>query len=116
LGRVLLRKLVSRHHELCSAVCTAFPQVCDHRYYAALTPAALLPCPCRYATPQLKFAKINLAAYQELADEFGIDTSSSSIQLPTLILFTQGKEGKRLEKKDINEVGTFLRSLFSSLN
>ena len=63
----------------------------------------LLPTPlysacraCRYATPQLKFAKINVARYQELADEFRIDTSGSSWQLPTLILFTNGEEEKRL--------------------
>jgi thioredoxin-like negative regulator of GroEL len=68
-----------------------------------------MPPSRRYATPQLKFAKIDVARYQELADEFNIDTSGSSSQLPTVILFTGGKEDRRLPAfKDGQVVKTLL--------
>lgn len=49
----------------------------------------------RYSTPFLKFGRVNVF-HSSLAEEFNIDTSSSSFQLPSLILFKCGKEHRRL--------------------
>jgi thiol-disulfide isomerase/thioredoxin len=49
----------------------------------------------RYASSSLKFAKVDVR-WQELADEFGIDTSGASKQLPTIIVFEDGEEVSRL--------------------
>lgn len=50
----------------------------------------------RYTTETLKFGKIDLARYTNLADKYKIDISGSSWQLPTFILFKNGKEIRRL--------------------
>ena len=44
----------------------------------------------------LSFGKIDVVKYPELAEEFRIDTSGVSWQLPTIILFYKGVEVKRL--------------------
>jgi thiol-disulfide isomerase/thioredoxin len=44
----------------------------------------------------LSFGKVDVVKYPELAEEFRIDTSGTSWQLPTLILFYKGVEVRRL--------------------
>ncbi|XP_054166431.1 thioredoxin-related transmembrane protein 2 homolog [Oppia nitens] len=49
----------------------------------------------KYGLENLKFGKIDLARNEETAKEFRINTSALSKQLPTLILFKNGKEETR---------------------
>ena len=53
-----------------------------------------------YSSPQLKFAKLDLGRYPEVGHELGINVSSTSWQLPTLILFEKRKEQQRLPPID----------------
>mmetsp|Transcript_17256 Transcript_17256/g.35548 ORF Transcript_17256/g.35548 Transcript_17256/m.35548 type:complete len:265 (-) Transcript_17256:63-857(-) len=50
----------------------------------------------KYSKDGLSFGKVDVVKYPELAEEFRIDTSGYSWQLPTLILFYKGVEVKRL--------------------
>lgn len=50
----------------------------------------------RYTTDILKFGKIDLARFSGLADKYKIDISGRSWQLPTFILFKNGKEVRRI--------------------
>jgi len=56
------------------------------------------------------FGKVDIVRYPELAERFRIDTSGTSWQLPTIILFYKGKEIKRLPpfKSD----GTVVKTTF----
>ena len=47
-------------------------------------------------TSRLKFAKVDIVRYPELAEKYAIDQSPSAHQLPTFILFKKGKETSRL--------------------
>lgn len=49
-------------------------------------------CESRYATNGLGFAKIDAGRYPKAAKDFGIDTHANSKQVPTIILFKNGKE------------------------
>lgn len=51
---------------------------------------------CRYRTKNMKFGEIDIARWPEAAKKFDIDTSATSLQVPSLILFEQGKEHRRL--------------------
>ena len=42
------------------------------------------------------FGKIDLGRWPDAAKQFGIDASATSAQLPTLILFENGQETRRL--------------------
>ena len=44
----------------------------------------------------MKFGEIDIARWPEAAKKFDIDTSATSLQVPSLILFEQGKEHRRL--------------------
>eukprot|EP00041_Stephanoeca_diplocostata_P007347 m.103022 g.103022 ORF g.103022 m.103022 type:complete len:264 (+) comp16834_c0_seq1:46-837(+) len=46
----------------------------------------------RYATNGLGFAKIDAGRYPKAAKDFGIDTHANSKQVPSIILFKNGKE------------------------
>jgi len=43
-----------------------------------------------------RFAKVDLVRFPELADEYAVDVSGTSKQLPTFILFYKGEEVKRM--------------------
>lgn len=49
----------------------------------------------RYSLDNLKFAKVDLSRSPETAEKYHINTSSFSKQLPTVILFKDGKEEMR---------------------
>jgi len=53
----------------------------------------------RYSTRFFKFGRVNFS-HSSLAEEFNIDLSSNSFQLPSLILFKCGKEHRRLPPLD----------------
>jgi len=49
-----------------------------------------------FSNKQREFGVVDLELYPELAEQFAIDKSTSSSQLPTLILFHKGREVRRL--------------------
>src|SRR6266496_5081669 len=53
----------------------------------------------RYTTSEVHFGKIDLDLYQSLAEEYEISLSSTSLDLPALILLKNGKENGRLPKR-----------------
>jgi len=71
-------------------------------FYAAWSPACInfahifSKLSNDYTTDRLKFGKLDVGRYADLAAEYHINTSSLSRQLPTLILFQEGKEVGRV--------------------
>lgn len=71
-------------------------------FYAAWSPACISFAPLfaqissEYALTNLKFGKLDASRYPEIAKKYNIDTSTWSKQLPTVILFQEGKEKSRL--------------------
>jgi len=67
-------------------------------FYAAWSPACLnfshifSKISSDYSLPNLKFGKVDVGRYSDIAKEFHINTSSLSRQLPTVIIFQDGKE------------------------
>jgi len=67
-------------------------------FYAAWSPSCINFTPtfaklsAEYSLPNLKFGKIDVGRYAEQAEQFHINTSALSKQLPTLIMFQEGKE------------------------
>eukprot|EP00088_Acartia_fossae_P014213 TRINITY_DN17586_c0_g1_i4.p1 TRINITY_DN17586_c0_g1~~TRINITY_DN17586_c0_g1_i4.p1 ORF type:complete len:275 (+),score=76.70 TRINITY_DN17586_c0_g1_i4:49-873(+) len=67
-------------------------------FYAAWSPACInfahifSKISNQYSNNYLKFGKLDAGRYPEVAEEFHINTSSMSRQLPTVILFQDGKE------------------------
>ncbi|OBZ82179.1 Thioredoxin-related transmembrane protein 2-B [Choanephora cucurbitarum] len=58
--------------------------------------AVLAKLSIKYDVPHLKFGQIDIDLYPDLAEEFGVSKDPASFDLPTLILFQQGKEIRRL--------------------
>lgn len=50
----------------------------------------------KYTTQKIKFGRLDLDEDPEYEKEFSIDTSATSLQLPTIILYIDGVEVKRL--------------------
>jgi len=71
-------------------------------FYAAWSPACINFAPiysklsADYGLPNLKFGKIDVGRYPEVAEKHHINTSPLTRQLPTLILFQDGKETGRV--------------------
>ncbi|GAA5810457.1 hypothetical protein MFLAVUS_003878 [Mucor flavus] len=61
-----------------------------------------------YDLPHLKFGQIDIDVYPNLAEEFGVSKDPASFDLPTLILFQQGKEIRRLPELTMPKEGTQL--------
>ena len=61
----------------------------------------------------MKFAKIDVARYPEMAEEYGISTSPMARQMPTLILFQKGKEKTRLPP--FNKEGKVVRTIMEKV-
>ena len=51
---------------------------------------------CKYTSPELKFAKFDVTRWPKTGQDFGIDVSGTSKQLPTLIMFEKGVETVRV--------------------
>lgn len=51
---------------------------------------------CKYTSDSLRFAKFDLTRWPKSGEEFGINVSGTSKQLPTLILFEKGVETTRV--------------------
>jgi len=71
-------------------------------FYAAWSPACINFAPVfskissAYNLPNLKFGKIDVGRYPEVGDEHHINTSPLTRQLPTVIMFQDGKETGRV--------------------
>lgn len=50
----------------------------------------------KYASPQFRFAKVDIGRAHQVASRLNISTSTSSKQLPTFILFKNGVEQTRV--------------------
>lgn len=50
----------------------------------------------RFSDERRRFAKVDLERYTDLAEEFSIDVSGFTKQLPTVIMFYKGRELRRL--------------------
>jgi len=67
-------------------------------FYAAWSPACIdftnifSKLSNDYGLPNLKFGKVDVGRFSDVAAEYHINTSSLSRQLPTLIMFQDGKE------------------------
>lgn len=70
-------------------------------FYAAWSPSCVNFSPifsklsAQYSLPNLKFGKIDVGRYPDVAQKFHISTTSLTRQLPTVILFQEGKETGR---------------------
>ncbi|KAI7885463.1 thioredoxin-like protein [Mucor mucedo] len=62
----------------------------------------------KYDLPHLKFGQIDIDVYPNLAEEFGVSKDPASFDLPTLILFQQGKEIRRLPELTMPKEGVKL--------
>ena len=51
---------------------------------------------CKYTSENFKFAKFDLTRWPKVGEEYGINVSGTSKQLPTLILFEKGAEAVRV--------------------
>lgn len=65
----------------------------------------------KYSLENLKFAKVDLARNPDTATKYKINTSSLSKQLPTLILFKNGKETMR--RPLVNDDNKLIKFAFS---
>merc|ERR1719339_699758 len=67
-------------------------------FYAAWSPACInfthvfSKLSADYSLPNLKFGKVDVGRYPEQAEQYHINTSALSRQLPTMIMFQEGKE------------------------
>jgi len=50
----------------------------------------------KYATPGLRFGKLDVSRYPQIAEDLGISLTGTSRQLPTLVMFKGGKELARI--------------------
>lgn len=68
----------------------------------------------QYSDDYLKFGKLDIGRYPQIAKRFNIETSVTSKQLPTLILFVNGKEV--LRKPFIDNKSTVWKYSFTKEN
>jgi len=71
-------------------------------FYAAWSPSAVNFSPifakisANYGLPNLKFGKIDVGRYPEVGEKYHVSTSPLTRQLPTIIMFQEGKEVGRV--------------------
>lgn len=71
-------------------------------FYAAWSPNCINLAPifsklsAEYGLPNLKFGKVDVGRYSDVAEKHHVNTSALTRQLPTLILFQDGKETGRV--------------------
>ncbi|XP_017754508.1 PREDICTED: thioredoxin-related transmembrane protein 2 homolog isoform X2 [Eufriesea mexicana] len=86
-------------------------------FYTAWNPACVNFAPifselsAEYALENLKFGKVDIGRYPDAAVKYHISDASTSKQLPTLILFKEGKETERRPHAD--HKGKLIKFLFS---
>lgn len=86
-------------------------------FYTAWNPACVTFAPifsqlsAEFALDNFKFGKVDIGRYPDAATKYHISDSSTSKQLPTLILFKEGKEVERRPYAD--HKGKLVKFLFS---
>lgn len=89
-------------------------------FYAAWNPSCVSFAPifaelsAKYSLSNLKFGKLDVTRYPEIATKYCISTSAFSKQLPTVIIFKNGKEVCRRPTYDHN--GKLINFFFSEEN
>lgn len=89
-------------------------------FYAAWSPSSVNFAPifsqlsCQYSLPNLKWGKIDVGRYPDVAKKMYISDSSLSRQLPTVILFQQAKEITR--RPYIDDKGKIQKFFFTEDN
>lgn len=68
----------------------------------------------RYALENFKFGKVDVGRHPDAAAKYHISDSSKSQQLPTLILFKEGKEVERRPYAD--HKGKLVKFVFSMVS
>lgn len=67
----------------------------------------------RYSLDNLKFGKVDVGRFPDLAKKYYIDDSSFSRQLPTVIIFKNGEEHMR--RPAIDSKGKLQKFIFSEV-
>ncbi|KAL3856177.1 hypothetical protein ACJMK2_010960 [Sinanodonta woodiana] len=86
-------------------------------FYAAWSPACVALAPsfaeisAEYQLDNLKFGKLDVSKFSKVGEKFNVNAGSLSKQLPTLILFQNGKEKER--RPFISAKGTVVRFKFT---
>ncbi|WAR03788.1 TMX2-like protein [Mya arenaria] len=89
-------------------------------FYAAWSPPCVTLAPvfseisAEYHLENLQFGKIDISKFPEVAEEYRISTSSFSKQLPTVVVFQEGKEKTR--RPAISAKGTVVKYSFTKQN
>jgi thioredoxin-like negative regulator of GroEL len=71
-------------------------------FYAAWSPSCInftnvfAKLSADYSLPNLKFGKLDVGRYAEQAEQYHVNTSALSSQLPTMVMFQDGKEMGRV--------------------
>lgn len=68
----------------------------------------------KYGLDNLKFGKLDASRYPEIAEKFHVSTSTFSKQLPTVILFRNGKEVNR--RPTVDSKSKLIKFFFSQEN
>ena len=68
----------------------------------------------RYGMSNLKFGKVDVGRYPELAKKYYINNTSFSLQLPSLVLFKGEKE--LLRRPCLDSKGKFLKFYFTEVS
>ncbi|KAI8053917.1 hypothetical protein BDF22DRAFT_682074 [Syncephalis plumigaleata] len=56
----------------------------------------------KYASEQLKFAVVNVDLSQEMTDKYNINVTSTTLEMPTIVLYRDGKESARLPSRTVS--------------
>ncbi|XP_060608413.1 thioredoxin-related transmembrane protein 2 homolog [Ruditapes philippinarum] len=89
-------------------------------FYAAWSPPCVNLAPIfaelssEYNLDNLQFGKLDVSKFAEEAAEYRVNTSSFSKQLPTLILFQDGKE--KMRRPAMSGKGTVVKYVFTKQN
>ncbi|XP_052266015.1 thioredoxin-related transmembrane protein 2 homolog isoform X2 [Dreissena polymorpha] len=89
-------------------------------FYAAWSPSCVSVAPifseisAEYHLENLQFGKIDVSRYSDVADHFKVSNSSFSKQLPTLIVFQDGKE--KMRRPAVSAKGTVVKYVFTKEN
>ncbi|SAM05404.1 hypothetical protein [Absidia glauca] len=65
--------------------------------------AVLAKLSLRYDAEHIKFGKIDIGFYGDVAQEYGVSIDPASLSLPTLVLFKHGVEIRRLPELTVKE-------------
>lgn len=89
-------------------------------FYTVWNPACVTFAPvfsqlsAEYTLPNLKFGKVDVGRYPDAGKQFHVSDSSMSKQLPTVLLFQDGKEAVR--RPNVDSKGKLQKFLFSTDN